>query len=307
MESIILVSKFVGAMIGTAVGDAVGELAFRNSNRELLERAIGDTSVLQYTDDTAMTIALAESLIRKGDVDQDHIGRTFAFHFQKEPWRGYASGPPTVFSMVERHRIPYVKAAEALEGGAGSFGNGAAMRVTPVGLRFFNAEDLHKKAAASAAVTHAHPIGKDGAGIQALAIGHLVKLDSLQELNEVRMLNFLIRKATTPEIREKLEQVRGLLAEGVSPRRAARGIGRSVAMHESMPFSLYSFLKNPKDFKECIYCAVLNGGDRDTLGAMAGALLGAYLGKDAIPNEWYQKVENREYIEDLALKLLPQR
>jgi poly(ADP-ribose) glycohydrolase ARH3 len=44
----------------------------------------------------------------------------------------------------------------------------------------------------------------------------------------------------------------------------------------------------------------MNGGDRDTLGAMAGALSGAYLGLKAIPQSWHQKLENRNYIEQLA-------
>ena len=50
-------------------------------------------------------------------------------------------------------------------------------------------------------------------------------------------------------------------------------------------------------------CAILNGGDRDTLGAMACGLSGAYLGIEAIPQAWWAKLENREYIEALALKL----
>ena len=60
---------------------------------------------------------------------------------------------------------------------------------------------------------------------------------------------------------------------------------------------------NPKSFEECLYCAVLNGGDRDTLGAMACAISGAYLGVDGIPQSWIDKLENREYIEELASKL----
>ncbi len=68
-------------------------------------------------------------------------------------------------------------------------------------------------------------------------------------------------------------------------------------------FAPYSFFRYPHSFEACLFCAVLNGGDRDTLGAMACAVSGAYLGLEAIPHKWPEKLENRPYIETLALKL----
>jgi poly(ADP-ribose) glycohydrolase ARH3 len=76
-----------------------------------------------------------------------------------------------------------------------------------------------------------------------------------------------------------------------------------VAVHESLPFALYAFLRHPQSFEACLLCATLNGGDRDTLGAMACAISGAYLGAEAIPRAWWKKLENRRHIEDLAIKL----
>jgi poly(ADP-ribose) glycohydrolase ARH3 len=70
-----------------------------------------------------------------------------------------------------------------------------------------------------------------------------------------------------------------------------------------MPFAIYSFLRYPKSFEACLFCAILNGGDRDTLGAMACAISGAYLGIEAIPKSWHDKLENRETIEHLASSL----
>jgi poly(ADP-ribose) glycohydrolase ARH3 len=75
-------------------------------------------------------------------------------------------------------------------------------------------------------------------------------------------------------------------------------------MHESMPFAVYAFLRHPQSFEGCLLCAVLHGGDRDTLGAMACAVSGAYLGIEAIPPAWREKLENRKHIEDLADKLV---
>jgi len=70
-----------------------------------------------------------------------------------------------------------------------------------------------------------------------------------------------------------------------------------------MPFALFSFLRHPTSFEDCLFCATLHGGDRDTLGAMACAISGAYLGIESIPQSWREKLENRSYIEDLALRL----
>jgi poly(ADP-ribose) glycohydrolase ARH3 len=78
-------------------------------------------------------------------------------------------------------------------------------------------------------------------------------------------------------------------------------------MHESLPFALYAFLHHPRSYEECLLCAILNGGDRDTLGAMACAVSGAYLGVEAIPQAWREKLEKREYIENLAIGLVDTR
>jgi poly(ADP-ribose) glycohydrolase ARH3 len=70
-----------------------------------------------------------------------------------------------------------------------------------------------------------------------------------------------------------------------------------------MPFAIYAFLNHPTSFDACLFCAILNGGDRDTLGAMAGGISGAYLGSESIPEPWKRKLENRGYIEKLGLSL----
>jgi len=67
---------------------------------------------------------------------------------------------------------------------------------------------------------------------------------------------------------------------------------------------MYAFLKHPEWFEESIFCAITNGGDRDTLGAMTGAISGAYLGIDGIPKEWQEKLEKRDLLRGLALSLL---
>jgi poly(ADP-ribose) glycohydrolase ARH3 len=302
-----LESKFVGALVGSALGDAVGELAFSYPAKELLASRLDLVDQLRYTDDTAMAIALAESLIRDGGVDQEKLGLRFSKSFYREPWRGYASGPPTIFSMVSRMGISYVEASRALFRGMGSLGNGAAMRIAPLGLFFYDSSYLYDQACASAEVTHAHPVGMDGGAVQACAVAQAVAQDPSKGLPVKTFLEKLLRTSKTHEIKEKLALVKRLIEEKASPSLASEMLGRTVAVHESMPFALYSFLSYPGSLEECLCCAVLHGGDRDTLGAMACAISGAYLGVEAIPEGWTEKLENGEYIAALALQLAKAR
>ncbi len=298
-----LKSKYLGSMVGSGLGDAIGELAFSVPEKDDLRNLIDRAEKLVYTDDTAMMIGLAESLLQKRGIDSEHLGDTFCRNFYKEPWRGYAAGPPTIFSLVRFSGLSYVEAAKTLFGGSGSLGNGAAMRIAPVGLYYHDSEDLYGPAVASAEVTHAHSIGKDGAAVLARAVAQAVTLDPGKEFPLMRFARELISFARTAEIKEKMKIVQDLLVEDVSPDRAADHLGRSVEMGESMPFAVYSFLKYAKSFEDCFFCAILNGGDRDTLGAMACAISGAYLGIEAIPQSWREKLENLETIETLALSL----
>ncbi len=302
-----LEDKFLGCLLGSALGDAIGEMAFRVPEEERLRDFLQEQILLRYTDDTAMAIGLAESLLAKAGVDQEHLGRTFHRHYLAEPWRGYASGPPSVFYLVENYGMSYAEAARSLFGGQGSLGNGAAMRVAPLGLFLGMAPNLYDQAAQSAAVTHAHPLAQDGAAVQALAVALAVDLSPAAPLNRESFLERLLSFSRTADLQKKLQLVGALLAEGVSDERAAEALGRSVKMQESLPFALFSFLAHPNSYVDCLFAAILQGGDRDTLGAMAGAVSGAYLGVSAIPVAWQEKLENRELLAGLAQALAASR
>jgi poly(ADP-ribose) glycohydrolase ARH3 len=295
--------KYLGGMIGSALGDAIGELAFFHPHKETLCAHLEHLETYRYTDDTAMSIGIAESILKTGYLNEQDLGKTFRENFKREPWRGYASGPPTVFSMVEELGITYVEAAQRLFGGSGSFGNGSAMRVVPAGLVFHNSPDLYEMARVSAAVTHAHPLGIDGAAVQSKAVALAVQRDPNTTFPSDAFVQDLLGFARISEMRDKIREVEDLISSRADPSVAAQRLGRTVAVHESQPFALYSFLRYPKSFEDCLFCAILNGGDRDTLGAMACAISGAYLGIKAIPNSWIEKLENRSYIEQLASQL----
>jgi poly(ADP-ribose) glycohydrolase ARH3 len=296
-------SRYLGSLVGSALGDAIGEMAFRYWSEAELLASLTRTDTLVYTDDTAMALGLAQSIIQVGDLDPQHLGDTFLANYRSEPWRGYASGPPTIFALVERHGLSYVEAAGSLFRGQGSFGNGAAMRIAPLGLAFHDTPDLYEKASASAMVTHTHPIGVDGAAVQARAVAQAVGLDQREPFSTEQFVQGLVDGARTPEMKAKMEMVHSLVEEDMPPAVAADRLGRSVAVHESLPFALYAFLRHPHEFEACLLCAIMHGGDRDTLGAMACAVSGAYLGIEAVPAAWRAKLENLALIEELAMRL----
>ncbi|MBN1488201.1 MAG: ADP-ribosylglycohydrolase family protein, partial [Anaerolineae bacterium] len=282
-------SKFVGCLVGSALGDAIGELAFSHITVPTLRARIAQLATLTYTDDTAMTLGLAESLIQLGVVDEQALGDIFRKNYRHEPNRGYAIGPPTIFSRVEQESISYVTAAQELFDGEGSYGNGAAMRIAPLGLLFYDSPDLNDWARRSAMVTHAHPIGIDGAVVLASAISQVVTLDPRQQFPLGNFAQRLMTVAHTPEMQEALGLVHNMLDTGVESWSVGMRVGQGVAAHKSVPFAIYAFLRHPQSFVECLFCAVLNAGDRDTVGAMAGALSGAYLGFENLPQNWFSR------------------
>jgi len=228
-----LEAKYLGAMIGSALGDAIGELAFHYPERNRLSNAVEGAAELRYTDDTAMAIGLATSLVNKGYLDGQDLGETFRRNFEQEPWRGYATGPPTIFTMVRSLEITYVQAAQSLFGGSGSFGNGAAMRIAPLGLFFHDSPVLYEQACGSAEITHSHQVGKDGAAVQARAVAQAVKLDSQKEFLLQVFVRDLIDFSRTNEIREKMELLEELLNENVTPPLAADRIWERVPEYPS--------------------------------------------------------------------------
>jgi poly(ADP-ribose) glycohydrolase ARH3 len=205
--------------------------------------------------------------------------------------------------MVEEEDLEYQEAARRLYDGKGSMGNGAAMRITPLGIYYYTSEALYDKAQDSARVTHTHPIGIDGAALQAAAIAQTIGLNKQRPFSPQTFVEPLVAFARTTEFKESLARIPQLIAQDVDTGEVAATLGGGIAAHESVPFALFCFLKHPHSFLETILCAVLNDGDRDTMGAMAGALCGGYLGVEAIPHEWRQKLENNQHIETLAREL----
>lgn len=286
--------RFRGVMLGLAVGDCLGRPVegWASLPEDYIGEVLAGPRSMVYSDDTAMTLVLVRSLLECGGFSGSHMSLAFAEEYEAAPFRGYGRNVVEVFRRV-RAGHPWDQAAARQFGGQGSYGNGAAMRVAPVALwPYPDAEATAELAAETARVTHTHPIGVEGAVIQAVATHHTLSDSGADDL-----LVDVASRTTTDEFRSRLEVLPDLLRDR-DDERARLNLGNWVSAHKSVVTALYCFLAGD-DFTEVIVRALRMGGDVDTIAAMAGALAGARHGANAIPPIW-QHVEGADELSDLA-------
>ena len=292
MDVGLLKSRFMGSLLGTAVGDSLGAARWL--------KPIGRELSPFYTDDTHMMIGVAESLLAVRGFNKDHMLETLVRNWEREPWRGYGPGPPAIFRAYRAGRDPYEVARTLYPGG--SFGNGAAMRVAPIACLYHDDLDrLREVVYEASSITHAHPLGQEGAFLQACAIALALKAKpgELDPLDFVEQLSGLVEHDVYVG---KLMTIRRFLASRPTRAQVIRELGNSVEAFNSVPTAIYAFLAHDQ-FEAAVRYAVSLGGDSDTIGAMTGAISGAYLGRGAIPAHWLEELEDRSYIEELAVRL----
>jgi len=305
MDSIAsLEDRFAGCLLGLAVGDALGGcfegqtpswIVSRYNRREQLI-ASPPKDPLYYTDDTQMAIGVCEALLQDREILESTLCKAFASNYQ--PNRGYGRGTRVILEAIEDGKDHKTIAETLFEGG--SFGNGAAMRVAPVGLFFHHdLNEVWKQARLSALPTHVHPMGIEGAQLLATAVALCVSSDRFEP---ERFFEALISRCETKRFRQKI----GLAAK-VERASDLRPLGNGIEAIESVATAIGCFALTPESYDDVISRAIFLGGDTDTIAAMAGALSGAFLGINAIPSHLIQHLEDtpkgRGYLLELAGKL----
>lgn len=290
--------RFRGALAGVAVGDALGA-AFEGHpgpvSSDQIAGAERGATTMRYTDDTAMTIVLAESLLHVGDLDEDHLALSFAAEFRRRPDRGYGPGTASVLDRIAGGEAWRQVATSQFEG-KGSLGNGAAMRVTPVALYAAGDPALTGQLARrSARVTHTHPLGVEGAALQAAAVALALTQPDAHPLDPDSFLEALRQVVAEPVLAERLDLVAALLRRGDAEDVAAV-IGTGVAASEAVPAAICAFLRHPDSFPDVVRFAISLGGDTDTIASMAGAMAGARLGEDNIPRSCLERTEGALFL-----------
>lgn len=236
-------------MIGAIVGDIVGSIyEFDNIKTKDFEFFDQDCS---YTDDTVMTIAVGKALKlwkRDGDIEKFKNILIDVMHDYGNMYDDCSFGEHFLYWILRRNRKPY-----------NSYGNGSAMRVSPVAWFANSLEEVKTLAKATAEITHNHPEGIKGAVSTAVAI-YLARVGkNKEEIRQYILENYYKIDFTIDSIRSTYVY--------------------DVSCQGSVPQAMQAFFES-ESFEDCIRNAISIGGDSDTIAAIAGSIAEAYYGVD---------------------------
>lgn len=242
-------------MIGAIAGDIIGSV-HEGAGTKARDFPLFDEHC-RFTDDTVLTVAVAEHVLRGGDfVDLFHE------YFHAYPHAGY--GQSFIRWAGYRHREPY-----------NSWGNGSAMRVSPVGFASESLDEVMLLARKSAEVTHDHPEGIRGAQAAAVAI-YLARKG-----RDKSVIKMHIEREFGYQLSDRLDDIR-------------ENYSFDVSCQGSVPQSIIAFLESD-GYEDTVRNAISLGGDADTMACIAGGIAEAFYG--GVP----------ENISNQALSMLDER
>lgn len=236
-------------MIGAIAGDIIGSVYEHNSIKTKDFPLFSLNS--RFTDDTVLTVAVAYSILSDKSY-RDGIKKIG----NRYPDAGY--GGTFIKWLLSKDAGPY-----------NSWGNGSAMRVSPVGFAFNSMDEVLKQAGLTAEITHNHPEGIKGAEATAIAV-------------------YLARNGVSKDdIRRQIKELFGYnLDRSVEEIREVYSF--DISCQGTVPEAIISFLDSGS-YEDAIRNAISLGGDSDTLACITGGIAEAYYGK--VPEDIYKKVE----------------
>lgn len=245
-------------MLGAIIGDIIGSpYEFESEKTKDFELFTADSDL---TDDSMMTIAVGCACV-KAELHDEQDFKSWLIYYMRKIGREFP------FAGYGHHFFRWIKSD--FMGAYNSFGNGSAMRVSPVAWVAESLEETEKLAKWSAEVTHNHPEGIKGAQAVAAAIYLARTGKSKAEIKEYIEQNYYTLDFTLDEIRPSYEF--------------------DVTCQGSVPQAIQCFLEST-DFEDAVRNAISLGGDGDTQAAMAGAIAEAYYGiPDDIKEEAYKR------------------
>lgn len=275
------------ALEGLSLGDAFGERFFGPPEEvvpRIVARQVSD-GPWRWTDDTEMALSIVDVLRQHRSVDQDMLARAFATRF--DPSRGYGAGAYEILAGVREGRSWRALSRGGFRG-MGSFGNGAAMRVAPLGAYFADAalDVVVAEARLSAEITHAHDEGIAGAIAVAVAAALAWARRGSDEPLGLHWLENVLAHTPEGHTREGIAEAAGLAAD-TRPVDAAKALGNGsgVTAPDTVPLCLW-VAAHHVNFEEALWTTVSALGDRDTTCAIVGGLLALKLGREALPESW---------------------
>lgn len=282
--------RMTWSLEGLSTGDAFGDrLFFSRRGLESNERIL-PSAMWEYTDDTQMALSIVEILRKFGKIDQDYLADSFANRFERH--RGYGTAMYELLPVINSKN--WNRLAKRLFDGQGSYGNGGAMRVAPLGAFF--AEDIDlviENARLSAEVTHAHPEGI--AGAIAVAASASIAWQLRQNAAPLNSKTFLeqIASFTPPSVvRDKILLASSLiLDESIWEIIKVLGNGSGISAQDTVPFAIWCASQHLDNFEEALWLTASGHGDMDTNCAIVGGIVATYTGAEGIPAEWIRRRE----------------
>ncbi|MFI5584050.1 ADP-ribosylglycohydrolase family protein [Amycolatopsis sp. NPDC051758] len=266
------------SLVGLAVGDGFGaQILLPGDHRDVVGRRL-PIPPWRWTDDTEMACSIFAVLTRHGRIDQDDLAREFAAHL--DPARGYGPGAEWRLNQIRRGQ-PWPEVAEA--NGRGSWGNGGAMRVAPLGAWFCDNLPLAlREAELSAMITHSHLEGIAGAVAVAAAAALRAASPGLAGSD---LLNGVVPLVPPGRVRDGIAAA--VKISDASEAAETLGTGREMAAHDTVPLALWIAARF--DFVDALWTAAQLAEDVDTVGAMVGGVLAA--DGSPVPEEWLAACE----------------
>jgi ADP-ribosylglycohydrolase len=278
---------------GLSVGDAFGEQFFHlpEGVENYVATHAPPSPPWPYTDDTQMALSIVSVLRQYGAIEQERLAESFAERY--DPSRGYG---PSMHGLLRSIRAgnPWKEAASSQFAGQGSFGNGAAMRVPPVGAFFAEAiDDVVEQASRSAQVTHTHPEAIAGSIAIAVAAAWAWRLrHSSTPVSRAEFLDLILPVVPISEVRRKIRWARDLSA-AASVEAVVRllGNGTGLSAQDTVPFVLWCAGEQLNSYEQALWLTASGLGDVDTTCAMVGGIVALSCGVEAIPTAWRQARE----------------
>lgn len=293
--------KFRGALVGGAVGESMAILAARIGRwlpiREIQEPTADEEAPrAPYGAQTALTIALAESLLHVGDLDPDHARATMARHWERGPRRGF---DPTTASVLERVSV----GEEALDGDDPTDVGAASDAVAPVAaVSLFAGGDagLAVDLASSAArIIDPGPRTAGAAMTYAAAVSMALTAPADTPIDGRAFVSQLRPWVAPGSLDEQLDRLAGLVDEG-GPHEAAARLGGADHRSVSVAAAVCSFLRHPGRVRRALSFAMTATPRNAVTATMTGALLGAHLGEPAMAEVWPGSVDGIARLRALA-------
>jgi ADP-ribosyl-[dinitrogen reductase] hydrolase len=284
-----------GALLGLAVGDALGA-ALEQASPAVAAAAVADGLEMagrgawapgEWTDDTAMALALAESIAARGLLDTDDVARRY-IAWATSDGKGIGRTTRTALVGAADADDARARARAHYEATGLAAGNGTVMRAAPIGLAAGDAAEAVDAARRDARLTHGDPVtAAASAGLCAALVAVREGADPLA--------------AARDQARQepRLESALALVAEQDVPALAQLAGEQVGACWTTLAIGLHSLVAID-DYERSMTFVIGLGGDTDTNAAVAGALLGCRHGEGAIPRRWLGALRDRERIERAA-------